>query len=618
MIPATSWVTVAWSMAAALCVSLSLAHLLIGARQKARSSLFFAAASLAAAAIAALELAGMRAQTPDAWGSAIRWMHLPIFVLVASLVLFVRSYFRAGRPWLAASVIAVRGAALLVNFIHRPNLNFEEISGLRAIRFFGETVVIAEGIGSRWTRLGELGSILFLAFLMDATRTVWRRGERRASALGLTMILFVLAAAGHTALVHAGVSTLPYLIAFPYLGIVLVMGYELSADVVRASELARSLRRSEDALRESDRRLALAAEATGLGFWSWDLDGGKLWISGTGRSIRGLAPDERLEPARFLDLIHPEDRAPLLEKVNAAVESGGRFDLEYRIVRPDGGVRWVALRGSGWRERGDRRPRAMGAFIDVTARRSAEEDARRRDAELAHLSRVHMLGEVSLSLAHELSQPLTSILCSAQAGQQLIAMSPSAVSGEMSEILDDIVQEDRHATDVIRRLRELLKKGPIASEPLVAGDLVADVVRLARAELARRGTSVATELDPELPLVRGDRVQIAQVLLNLVTNACDAMADTKPEHRRLRIRAGRNGDGTVEFAVSDRGTGVPPEQLERIFEPFVTTKAQGLGLGLAVCRTIVAGHRGRLWAVNNPEGGATLFFTLPVFEGAEG
>jgi two-component system, LuxR family, sensor kinase FixL len=191
--------------------------------------------------------------------------------MVVSLVLFVRAYFGAGRAWLALAIIAMRGVALAVNFLGpNPNLNFVEIVRLRRMSFLGEDVSVAEGIVSGWTRLGELSSVLLLAYLLDAAVTVRRRGERRASFVAASLVLFILFAAGHTTLIHAGVLSLPYLISLSYAGIIAVMGYELSVDVLRASELARDLRRSEDALRDSDGRLALAADAAKLGFWSWD------------------------------------------------------------------------------------------------------------------------------------------------------------------------------------------------------------------------------------------------------------------------------------------------------------------------------------------------------------
>jgi C4-dicarboxylate-specific signal transduction histidine kinase len=183
-------------------------------------------------------------------------------------------------------------------------------------------------------------------------------------------------------------------------------------------------------------------------------------------------------------------------------------------------------------------------------------------------------------------------------------------------ILDDIVREDKRAGEVIRRLRLLLQKGEIRLEALDANQLVDEVLRLLRSDLIGHGVTARTEIGADLPPLLGDRIQIEQVLLNLVTNACDAMASATSAEKRLVVRAqSANGNG-VQVSVVDRGCGLPPADLDRIFEPFVTTKKQGMGLGLTVCRTIIAAHGGRLWATNNDDRGASFHFTLPGAEGA--
>ena len=609
----TSWVTVVWSAIAALCVTLAAVNALIGLRQRERAHLLFAVNSLSVAAIAAFELAEMRAATPAEYGSLLRWIHVPVFVLVASFVLFVRAFFHAGPPWLGWAVITTRGAALLVNFLRSPNLNFVEIPSLGRVGFLGEEVSVAQGIVSRWTRLGELSSFLLLTFLLAASVAVWRRGERRRAVIvGGSMILFILGAAGQAALLHAGVLVAPYMTSVAYVGVVMAMGYELTSDVLHADALARALRHSQGALRESDLRLALAADAAKLGFWAWDVGSDEMWISPIGRELRGYAPRERLDLARFLSSVHPEDREDVWRAVESAVDGKSGFEMEYRIVRPDGEVRWVSLRGAGERDQEDGKARVRGTSIDVTRQKMAELEAQRRQSEVAHLSRVTVLGELSGSLAHEINQPLTAILSNAQTVQYLLGQKGTRLA-EVREILHDIVQEGKHAAEVIQRLRLLLKKGEVHPEALELPELVDDVVRLIRGDLAHHGVAFSADLPDGLPRVRGDRVQIEQVLLNLLTNGCDSMADSDAHDRRLVLRA-IGEDGRVRVSVSDRGPGIAPSELERVFEPFVTTKSRGLGLGLSVCRSIVTAHEGQLWAVNNDDGGATFHFTLPVCE----
>ncbi len=257
----------------------------------------------------------------------------------------------------------------------------------------------------------------------------------------------------------------------------------------------------------------------------------------------------------------------------------------------------------------------LASVIDITERRRAELEAGRQREELAHLSRVTMLGELSGSLAHELTQPLTAILSNAQAAQRFLAQG-SADLAEVREILDDIVKDDKHAGEVIHRLRLLFKKGEVQRQLLDMNEVVRDVLKLMRSDLVNQNAEVETDLTDDLPVVSGDRVQLQQVLLNLVVNGCDAMTGIEAADRKLIVRTGLAGNGFIHVSVVDQGHGIPGERLERVFEPFFTTKAQGMGLGLAVCRTIISAHGGRLWTTNNADCGATFHFTLPLQSGA--
>jgi C4-dicarboxylate-specific signal transduction histidine kinase len=223
-----------------------------------------------------------------------------------------------------------------------------------------------------------------------------------------------------------------------------------------------------------------------------------------------------------------------------------------------------------------------------------------------------MLGELSGSLAHELNQPLAAILSNAQAAQRFLAREPPELE-RVTEILADIVKSDKRAGEVITRLRSMLRKEEPQHRPLDVNELVQEVLALMRSDLLNRQIGVRTELAPRLPAVPGDRVQLQQVLLNLLINGCDAMNGCLAQRDIIMRSEFVTGRG-VRISVSDSGPGIPPEELERIFEPFVTTKSQGLGLGLAVCRSIVRSHNGRLWAANNPGGGAMLTVELPAVD----
>jgi len=252
----------------------------------------------------------------------------------------------------------------------------------------------------------------------------------------------------------------------------------------------------------------------------------------------------------------------------------------------------------------------LASIVDITERRNIERTTARQRDELAHLSRVAMLGELSGSLAHELNQPLTAILSNAQAAQRFLAQSPPRID-KLAEILADIVKSDHRAGAVIQRLRAMLRKEEAQRQPLDVNDMVEESLHLMRSDLMNRRVVVSTDFDETLPTVSGDRNQLQQVMLNFVINGCDAM-DGQEVDRGLLVRTRATAQGNVEISVADRGAGIPPADLERVFEPFVTTKLHGLGLGLAICRSIVEAHGGRLWATNNADRGATLHCELPA------
>ena len=249
-------------------------------------------------------------------------------------------------------------------------------------------------------------------------------------------------------------------------------------------------------------------------------------------------------------------------------------------------------------------------------RRRLEEESRRRAAELAHVTRASTLGELSGSLAHELNQPLTAILSNAQAAQRFLD-GDNADLDEVRDILKDIVEEDQRAGEIIQRMRAMLKKGEVKFQPLDLNETIQEVLAIMRSDLVTRHVTVAIQLSPRLPRVQGDRIQIQQVLMNLIVNSCDAMARQNASGRRVTVETARNGNGHVRVSVSDCGPGISDGDAGKIFEPFYSTKANGIGMGLAICRSIVSSHGGRLWT-EKPDGPGALFhLTIPINEEAK-
>jgi PAS domain S-box-containing protein len=373
-------------------------------------------------------------------------------------------------------------------------------------------------------------------------------------------------------------------------------------------------RDADEALRESETRLRLATDAAGAGLWSMDLATSQVWVTDRLRKLLHFAEDLPLNLQSFMDRIHPDDRDLVNDAVQQSLSSGNEFHVDYRIVNRDGDIRWIAARGCP--ESGAKRGlgRLTGISTDATERKRAEAEAQRHFQELAHLSRVAAMGELTASLAHELNQPLGAILRNVEAAE-LILQTDTPDLEELRAIVSDIHKDDERAGKVIDRLRMLLKRHNIGSASLVLGPLVEEVVSLVHSNAVDRRIRLEVDVPADLPPVCGDRVQLEQVLLNLIMNAMDAVDHAFDAGRCVVICARETGDGVVEVMVSDSGAGIAPESMGRLFEPFFTTKASGMGMGLAISRTIIEAHGGKIRAENNAAGGAMFRFTLKTAAG---
>lgn len=369
----------------------------------------------------------------------------------------------------------------------------------------------------------------------------------------------------------------------------------------------RSRRRIARTLQETRMRIDLAAHAARLSMWDWDIARDRVWTTARMRA-RGEPPDAPpTRIAQFLEAVHPADRDELRRAVQRAAASKQELDVEYRILGPDGEVRWIAARG---RADTTDEQHVIGVTQDITARKIAELQAERDRATMTHMARVSMMGQVSASIAHQLNQPLAAILGNAEAARTMLGRDRVDLV-ELREICEDIVTEDNRAADVIRRLGALYKRGEMKVAPLDLNALVRETLDLLRTEMVTRHVAIANDLAATLPTINGGRVQLQQVLMNLLLNAADAMSSTPEPHRLLTVRTEAVA-AEVRVCVIDRGPGIAPKNLMNMFDAFWSTKPGGMGMGLAICHSIVAAHRGTLTAVNNPEGGLTLCASLPV------
>jgi two-component system, LuxR family, sensor kinase FixL len=606
-------ITIIWSMVASACLTLAGIYLLVWFRNRtAWAYLFFSLAAVGTAAFAPCELWVMRAKTPAEFGMAMRWAHVPLLLWAVSIVWFVHFYLGAGRQWLAWAICGMRAVALLANFLTGQNLNYREITALRFIPFLGESVAVPETVINPWSLVGQLSGLVFLVYVVDASVTVWRRGDRRkALMVGGSIALFLLAATGEPTLVIWWKVPVPIVLSLPFMGLVAAMGYELSRDVIRASQLVRELQASEAGLRESEQRLSLAFDAADFGIWVRDLARQEIWASDRWRKLFGFTPSERLELDGILQRLHPDDREGVRQTMGRAVAGEGRYETEFRVMLPDGGTRWISAHGQVEFDGKGKPIRIRGASRDFTDGKRAEQEAQLLRQEIAHVGRVSMMGQLASALAHEINQPLGAILRNAEAAE-LFLQNASPDLGEIRAILADIREDDQRAGRVIERMRGLLRRHNLETRALEVRELVHDVADLVRVDALARQVKLDVDVPADLPPVRGDRVHLQQVLLNLILNGMDAVNGASPENRRVTVTARLDGTQTVQIDVSDSGHGIPADRLAHIFDPFFTTKPDGMGMGLPISRTIIEAHHGRLWAENNHGSGAAFRFTLPV------
>ncbi len=315
-----------------------------------------------------------------------------------------------------------------------------------------------------------------------------------------------------------------------------------------------------------------------------------------GRALYQLAPEEPLSREFFLSRVHPEDRLKIDDAIERARGSTQSFEVEYRLLLPDGETRWHIARGRYLRNDRGEISELMGVAIDVTAQVKANLDLRLQREEMARLSRVALMGELTASLAHELNQPLTAIASNAAAGKRFLAR--GSLDLEMfGELLDDVFSDARRAGAVIHGIHQLVRKGEEDRRAVSVNELILEVLRLMHSDLLGRSTTVETDLAADLPAVAADPVRLQQVLLNLIINALEAMQQTPAPSRRILISTAA-ADGFVQVSVRDHGIGLPEGDPDKIFSHFFTTKPNGMGMGLTIVRSIVEAHGGELGAEN--------------------
>ena len=516
------------------------------------------------------------------------------FLLGAAFLMIDLEILNLRRParWLALvvlvdSFVAVLGYAYGVQLLYR-------IGGYSSMSLHAALLFIAISIGFLCARPSR--GLMSLATDTGASGWIFRRCL--PAAIILIPLLWWLRSLGE----RAGFYGSEFGMALFVIGNAVIS----SALVWWATSLVRreSIRRAE-----TEARFGLMANAAPVLIWGSGPDKLCTFFNQPWLDFRGRPVEQELGNG-WTEGVHPDDVMHCMKVYIESFNARRAFSMEYRLRRHDGEYRWILDKGVPRYGPDGNFQGYIGSCVDFTELKLAQAEALRRQTELAHIARVSTMGELLASIAHELNQPLGAILSNTAAGEILLSRNPLELE-ELRAILTDIRKDDLRASEVIRRIHALLRKDEKEWQPLNVNAVVEEALRIVRSEAAMRKTAITTHLRA-VPLIQGDEIQLQQVLVNLVINGIEAMANEPPQKRELTVRTTCNGENTVEVAVVDSGPGIPTENLPQVFEPFFTTKANGLGMGLSIARTIIETHHGRVLAENNAARGATFRFTLPA------
>ena len=601
-----SWLTLAWSTASAASLTLALIELFAWrGNRKNQIYLRLSLMAFGAAGCGFAELFLMKTTSAGIYGEVMRWQHIPVFVLLVSLVWVIQLHLGTGRRWLAITFTALWSLALTINFLSPINLVFSEITSLETIETrFGESYSLAKGIPKPWVLVSHLATLALIAYIADASWRLWRTGNRRrALTIGGGSLFFIIFAGIHSGLVDTGIVRSPYMISFSFIAIALAVALELGSDVMRAKELALEVAATHQ--RWNDLLATLPMFVVGL-----DPDGRINFANPYLLEAVGLEKHALLgKPLE--SLASPRHAPGIRENLKFALE-GGQIPSRERPIITAGGEELTGIWTTITLRDPDGNPTGtLGIATDVTERVKAERELQAKRKELDHLTRIATMGELAASLAHELNQPLTAISNNAAAGLQMLRQEPLDLT-EFRELLEDVCSDGKRAGLVIHSLKDLSRKQVNGRDNVKLNHLVINTLKLTRPAAELLHCDILSELDSRDPLVHAQAVQIEQVLLNLIVNAFDALKSSSTPDPRVCLETRCENDDSVWIEVRDNGPGLPADEPNSIFNQFYSTKQDGMGMGLSIARSIVELHGGRISARNHPDGGACFRFTLPL------
>src|SRR6266513_471573 len=363
--------------------------------------------------------------------------------------------------------------------------------------------------------------------------------------------------------------------------------------------------RQQEILRERDARISLAAESADLAFWVLYPDGNQAWMSEKGRKIYGFDSNLPLTCELILSRLHPDERAAVKADYDRACSLHGAFESEHRLLLPYGKTRWVIMRGRCLQDEHGNLLEIIGVTLDVSPQKQAALQLQVQREEMAHRNRVALMGEMTASFAHEINQPLTAISNKASAARRFLQRG-NIDPVLLRELLQEIAADSQRAGEVMRGIRSLVRKETSEQTLLNLNAIISDTMRLVSSDVLNRESVVTTELDPNVPGVQATLIQIQQVLLNLIINALDAMEQLPPAERRVIVSTRSDKADVAAFTVRDYGSGLPKDRPDKVFDHFFSTKQQGMGMGLAIVRSIIEAHGGTITGENSPDGGARM------------
>lgn len=579
-----------------VCIYAGVHHALVGWRHPVdRAHLLFALMSMLIAAYVMAKAGSYEADSAEQLVASRRWELSFAMLFFVAFPWFVREFTNRRSPWLPVVLSLLMLAVLVANLLLPYGVGFVRLPEHATLTLpWGERITdlhVPQQQRSLWFQLGWLVMLLVFVYSLHASWRQYRRGESRraltlAASVGVFLAFFLF-----NRLVNDGLIAFTHTAEFGFLALVFMMNQSLSYDERVLEERMQSVLDNMPAvvyLKDLHGRYLLVNRQFGRTF-GWENSRIR------GRTDYDLFPREQADSLRANDRQVMRERSPVKfqESIDVQGEVRHFHACKFPVLALDGTL--IAVGGTA---------------MDMTRARKVESERDELREQVLHADRVARISALSTSLAHELSQPLTAMLSNAQAGLRFLEKGEPAPD-EFRDILQDIVRDDERAIAIIRGLRAMLRQKHSARERADLALVVAEALDLIHDEILRRGARYERELQAECHVL-ADTVQIQQVVLNLVMNALDAMETRPAQQRHLRVAVSSDGDGQVRAAVRDAGIGLPPSQADRIFESFYSTKTQGLGMGLALCRSIIEAHGGRIWANDNADQGATVQFMLPL------